>query len=78
MAIHVVQSPPGIALVTCPNIYRFGGFTFDFHNYLGPWPVRKDLEPVKRFPGKRSRFWPVFERWQKLTKAQKRKTLIYS
>lgn len=78
MALHIIPSPPGVAFITCANIYRYKGYTFEWHNYLGPVLCRNDGEPRKRQPGERSPFWPVLKQWQRLPKAKQRKTLIKS
>jgi hypothetical protein len=38
---------------------------FEVPNYGGPWPLRKDGELFRRYPGPRSRFWQAYERWRR-------------
>ena len=59
------------------DIYRFEGFTFEWHHYFGPFRCRKNGEPTLRQPLERSKFWKMLERWEKLTKDEKEKTRIY-
>ena len=78
MATHRIKVNGGIAIVTMPNIYEYGGYKFEFHEYMGPSIVNKDLEHRKGYIGARSKFWKPFEKWLKLSKSAKKKTLIYS
>ena len=64
----------GGGLVTCADVYEYGGFIFEFHPYLGPSLCRKNGELCKRYPARSSRFWPVLERWQELTAKQRSAT----
>jgi hypothetical protein len=43
--------------------YRYKGkvWTFEYKEYLGPWPVTKVGEPFKRAG---DRFYEMFEAWQ--------------
>jgi len=45
--------------------YVHGGRTwrFEYHAYLGPWPLRRDGQPFKKAPDLKSKFWPAFEAW---------------
>lgn len=55
------------------QVYKFNGFTFEYHRYFGPHQLRKDGELRQRF----SRgFWRAIERWEKLPKKQKERTRI--
>lgn len=75
MSLHVIpDGRGGSCFVTMADIYEYRGLVFEFHSYCGPHPLRKDGELTKRFPGPKSRFWPVFEDWMKLSKAEKQKT----
>lgn len=59
--------------------YRYYGFTFVCHGSLGPALCRhRGASRTRTPPGPRSKFWPVFQRWEKLSEAQKRKTLVSS
>lgn len=42
------------------RIYEFDGQTFEFNEYTGPWPIRKDGERYKR-AGKK--FYDLFDQW---------------
>ena len=78
MSCHKFKCGEGYGVVTLANIYRFKGYTFEFHNYLSPVLCRKDMEPHKVQPvSPKHKFWPVLEEWQKLTKKQKEETRIY-
>lgn len=56
-----------------PPLYKFNGWLFEFHAYLGPWPLTKDLEPRKR-AGKK--FYRMIEEFDKLTEAEKKQHRI--
>lgn len=64
----------GNGIVCLPNIYKYEGFIFEFHNYLGPFKLKKDFEPAKREGRK---FYNVVTKWCKLNKRQKNKTRVY-
>ncbi len=66
-----------MGIVHLADVYQFGGYTFEFHRYCGPMLCKKDMEPRERQPGARSKFWPVFEKWQGLDKEQQEETRIY-
>jgi hypothetical protein len=38
---------------------------FDWHRYLGPTFLRKDGEPLARYPSQRNPMWRVFGLWDK-------------
>ena len=57
--------------VSVADIYFYGGFFFEWHNYLGPTKLNKDLEPSKRSGRK---FYKVINKWDKLSKKAKEKT----
>ncbi len=61
-------------IMTVSNIYEFGGFTFEFSNFLGPLKLNKDLTPSACMGRK---FYKAFEEWNKLTKEEKLDTLIF-
>jgi len=58
-----------------PSIYKFNGWLFEFHDYCGPWPLRKDGELKKRAGRK---FYKVIDEFVKLTKKQRKKYEVYS
>lgn len=72
---HVYRNEDGSvkAIVTCSDVYRFKGFTFSMHSYLGPSKLNKNFDEAKR-TGRA--FWKAFTEWNKLTDDQKRETLI--
>jgi hypothetical protein len=58
----------GGGIVTLTDIYRFQGFTFEWHYFCGPIPVHKrTLDPIKTIP---TGFWKMVEQWQKLPKKE--------
>ena len=61
-------------IMTVASIYEFGGFTFEFSNFLGPLKLNKDLMPSAAMGRK---FFKAFDEWAKLTKEEKAKTLIF-
>jgi hypothetical protein len=77
MGAHYFQNGECRGIIHLADIYRYRGFTFEFHRYCGPMLCRSDMEPAKRQPGARSRFWPVLERWQKLPPSKRERTRIY-
>jgi len=60
----------GNTIICVPRMYRYGGFTFEDHSYLGPMRLRKDLEPSLR---QGPQFWRVVGRWRKLPKREREK-----
>ena len=38
-------------------------YQFEWHKYLGPTFLRKDGEPLARFPGVRNPMWKTFDLW---------------
>ena len=77
MSAHYFQNENMRGVIHLADIYRFEGYTFEWHYYCGPFLCRKNMEPRKRQPGERSKFWQALARWEKLTKAKKEKTRIY-
>ena len=61
-------------IMTVSNIYEFGGFTFEFSNFLGPLKLNKDLNPSACMGRK---FYKVYSEWDKLTKEEKAATQIF-
>lgn len=76
MSCHRIESPDGkiTGWVCLKNIYEYKGHIFEFHDYLGPHPLRKDLAPRKRIP---KGFWDIATEFAHLTKEEKEKYLIY-
>ena len=44
----------GGAILCVADVYEYKGFIFEWHDYLGPSPLRKDGEPMVRVP---ESFW---------------------
>ena len=59
--------------VCSASVYEFNSWTFEYHSYMGPWPIRKDGEPFKR-AGKA--FYSVVSEWDKLSDEEKKKTKV--
>ncbi len=74
MGCHHFQFNGGHGIITLANIFKYQNFYFEFHSYLGPVKLKKDLEPAK-LSGRK--FYKMINRWDKLTKKQKEKTRIY-
>ena len=75
MSLHITpDGRGGSCFLTCADIYRYGEFIFEFHPYLGPTLCRKDGEPSNRTLGPKSRFWPAFDEWSRLSDAEKEVT----
>ena len=75
MSLHVSKDKDGkvIAVITFRDFYQYKGFTFEYHPYLGPHKLNKNLESSKR-EGKR--FFDVFSEWDALSKDEKEQTKI--
>lgn len=74
MSLHIIPSAHGNCFVTMADLYQYRGFLFEFHPYLGPSLCRKNGELSSRVLGPKSRFWPAFEEWNRLSKTEKEKT----
>ena len=57
------------AFLCGPRIYEYEGWLFEDHNYLGPWPLRRDGEPRKYAS---HRFWEMIKRFDKLSPAERK------
>ncbi len=53
-------------LCTVP-VYEYKGWSFEFHSYLGPWPLKKDGNP-RKCAGKK--FWDIFDEFATLSKEE--------
>jgi hypothetical protein len=73
MSCHNFSFNGGKGIICLADTYKFKGFTFEWHDYLGPTQLRNDGEPRQRTS---KAFWPALDRWLNLTKAQKEKTRI--
>lgn len=76
MAVHIVKFNGGWCYFSMPNIYRYHGMTFEWHNYFGPMLCKKDGEPSKRNFGRKG--YKILDAWDKLTPSKKKRTLIFS
>ena len=61
MKVHICGVPDGP--------YRYGGFYFEIHPYLGPSPLLKNGDPINRPPPKE--FWKMWETFSRLDQATK-------
>ena len=59
--VHICGIPDGP--------YRYGGFRFEIHTYIGPALVNKRGDPVNKEPPKA--FWKAWEAFSKLSQADK-------
>lgn len=76
MSDHFFKINNGLGIISCPNIYKFKGLIFEFHNYCGPMRLNKDGEPSKRNFSKHE--YEIIEKWCKLSPSKKKRTLIYN
>lgn len=74
MGCHKFKFGESFGFITLADVYKYKGFTFEFHHYLGPVKLRKDGEPAKRQGRK---FYKIVDEWEKLSKVERRKTQIY-
>jgi len=76
MAGHIIKDGFGnVTHLTLADIYRYRGFTFEFHWYCGPHKVRaSDFKPSPRMGRK---FWKAVEAWSKLSKSKKERTRVF-
>ncbi len=63
----------GSGFICGPKVYRFNGYYFEWHNYCGPSPLRKDGELSQRTP---KGFWDMVEEFQALSSEEKEKYRI--
>ena len=75
MSDRLVNFGDAPAIVSFSNIFRYKGLTFEWHNYMGPMPLKKNLEPSNAKPSKK--FYEITAEWNKLTKKKKEKTRIH-
>lgn len=74
MSDHYFNFNGGRGIISLANGYQFGGFYFEWDNYLGPTKMNKDGECSKRTGRK---FYKMISEWDKLSKREKEKTRIY-
>lgn len=76
MGCHHFSSADGSVqgTITLANVYEFEGYTFEYHRYLGPMPVKKKTFDIRKtIP---TGFWKMIDRFVKLTDEQKKEYLI--
>ena len=64
------------SVIVCSFIkgtYRYKGWLFEIHDYVGPWPLKKDGDPKKR-AGKK--FFDMWCEWDKLSDEEKKATHV--
>lgn len=80
MGCHEIMDDSGkyFGHMCLPNIYKYDGYTFEDHYYLGPMLVyTRTFEPRDRQPGPRSRFWSVYENFSNFSPIERKKYLVY-
>lgn len=70
MGCHRIRN----GIVCLPNIYRYKGFTFEMHKWMGPCKLKKDFEPAARMGMK---FYKVVTEWAQMGKRAQRRTQVY-
>ena len=80
MGCHRIKGSEAWVYYCMPNIYKYTynnkDYYFEWHNYLGPCPVRKkDLEPWER--GTPKGFYDMLDEWTTLSLEQQQEYLIY-
>lgn len=56
-----------------PRIYKYKGWTFEYHAYLGPWPLTKTGERRKRAGDV---FWKIFNDFLALPEEEQKKLCL--
>lgn len=56
-----------------PKVYEFEGVKFEYSDYNGPYPLKKNGDP-KMNPDRK--FYDLFDRFNKLTEEEKKKRRI--
>lgn len=49
--------------------YRYGGYYFEVHPYLGPVPLNPDGDPTNKNPPRG--FWKMWDQFDKLSQSDK-------
>ena len=57
--------------------YRFGGVTFEWHNYLGPFIINRHTEKERDFRNISMRNWSQVNKFSRLSVADREKHRIY-
>jgi hypothetical protein len=75
MSDHFLRDETGRChtILSVANVYTYEGFTFEFHDYLGPNKLKKDGGYAAR-EGKK--FHATIHRWYLLTAEERRATQI--
>jgi hypothetical protein len=73
MSCHRFEINGVRGILTLPNVYEYGGFIFEYHAYLGPTKLKKNLEFAQR---QGIKFFNSVGEWEKLSKKEKEKTRI--
>lgn len=77
MSTHVVvENGKVTGWIRMADIYRFEGYTFEWHYWCGPVLCRKNGDPYKRQPGEKNPFWGMIDRWRRLPKAKREATRV--
>jgi len=68
---YITENGKVTGWLTLADIYRFEGYTFEWHHYCGPILCKKNGDPCVRQPGEKSKFWAMIDRWDKLSEEEK-------
>jgi hypothetical protein len=76
MGCHRITTPCGKikGWLCLKNIYRYKGFLFEWHSYLGPCALREDFKPRQRV---KKGFWDICAEFSQLSDDGKKDYLIY-
>lgn len=74
MSDHFFKTEHGRGVITLANIFQYKNFTFEWHYYLGPTKLNKNLKFSKRQGRK---FYKVIDSWVELSKNKQEKYRIY-
>lgn len=77
MGCHSLTNADGsiTGTICLANIYEFEGLVFEYHSYLGPMQYKKDLSEPRKNTSKN--FWDVIAKFEKLSREERDKYLIY-
>jgi len=76
MSDHFLRDARGRChtIVSVANVYRYNGFTFEFHPFFGgPCKITKNGDPAAR---QGLKFFRAVDKWNELTDEQKTATQI--
>lgn len=76
MSDHFLTINNTPCIISMPNIYKYKGLLFEFHNYLGPMILNKDGNPRNRNIGRTT--CKILNQWDKLTPSKKKRTLQFN